>query len=82
MAVDLYVMIAVISRTSKILNDKNIPKDKKDYCLRLAKMSLKARNSHFKKSLREMGNNQDLLIKQLSDDVVKLEGYGLDIIDF
>jgi acyl-CoA dehydrogenase family member 9 len=82
MAIDLYVMIAVISRTSKILNDKSIPQDKKDYCLRLAKMSLKDRNSRFKKSLREMGNNQDLLIKQLSDDVVKCEGYGLDIIDF
>ncbi len=82
MAIDLYVMIAVISRTSKVLNDKDVPKDKKDYCLRLAKMSLKDRNRRFKKSLRQMGNNQDLLTKQLSDDVVKFEGYGLDIIDF
>lgn len=82
MAIDLYVMVAVISRTSKILDDKNVPKDQKDYCLKLAKMSLKDSNRRFKKSLREMGNNQDILIKQITDDIIKHEGYGLDIIDY
>jgi acyl-CoA dehydrogenase family protein 9 len=82
MAVDLYVMIAVISRTTKILNDKEVPKDKKDYCTRLAKMSLKDSNSRFKKSLNEMSTNQDQLIKQLTEDISKFEGYGLDIIDY
>jgi acyl-CoA dehydrogenase family protein 9 len=82
MAIELYVEIAVISRTTKILNDEKISKDKKDYCTRLAKLSLKESNSRFRRSLREMSNNSDLLIKQISDDVTKFEGYGLDIIDF
>ncbi len=82
MAIDLYVMVAVISRTTRILNDKNIPKDKRDYCTKLAKMSLKDANSRFKKNLKDMETNQDLLYKQITEDVSKFEGYGLDIIDF
>jgi len=82
MAMELYASLSIISRTSTILNDENISQDKKDYVLRLGKLSLKESYSKFKKNLKEMNKNMDETIKSLSEDIVKLEGYGLDIIDF
>ncbi|RLA65396.1 MAG: acyl-CoA dehydrogenase [Epsilonproteobacteria bacterium] len=82
MAMELYASLSIISRTTSILNDDNIPQEKKDYCLKLGQFSLRESYAKFKKNLKEMNKNMDSTIKSLSDDIVKNEGYGLDIIDF
>ena len=64
------------------MNDEKISQDKKDYCLRLGKLSLRESYGKFKRNLREMNKNMDSTIKELSQDIVNNEGYGLDIIDF
>lgn len=82
MSMELYASLAVISRTTSILNDENIPQDKKDYCLKLGHLSLRESYSKFKKNLKEMNKNMDSTIESLTADIVKNEGYGLDIIEF
>lgn len=82
MTIHLYAMIAVLSRTTAILNDDQLPDDKKEYCLGLAELALKRSQHEFIGNLKEMTKNQDKLIKRVSDSVSKYEGYGLDIIDY
>ncbi len=82
MAIQLYVMIAVISRTTSILNDEKIDEEKKEYCYNLAQHSLRRAKHVFVSNLKEMTKNADKIEKKLSDQVAKNGGYGLDIIDF
>ncbi len=82
MAIQLYVMIAVISRTTSILNDEKIDDEKKEYCFNLAQHSLRRAKHVFVSNLKEMTKNSDKIEKDLSAQVAKNGGYGLDIIDF
>ncbi len=82
MSIQLYVMIAVISRTTSILNDEKIDEEKKEYCFNLAQHSLRRAKHVFVSNLKEMSKNSDKIEKALSDQVAKNGGYGLDIIDF
>lgn len=82
MSIQLYVMIAVISRTTSILNDDKIDDEKKEYCFNLAQHSLRRAKHVFVSNLKEMTKNIDKIEKKLSDQVAKNGGYGLDIIDF
>ena len=82
MTIQLYVMIAVISRTTSILNDEKIDDEKKEYCFNLAEHSLRRAKHEFISNLKAMTKNSDKIEKQLSDQVAKMGGYGLDIIDF
>lgn len=82
MAIDLYISICVISRASSILNDSKISPEKKEYVKRISKLAIRERTGRFKQTLKEMERNSDKNIKYVSDAIVNLEGYGLDIIDF
>ncbi len=82
MAIQLYVMIAVISRTTSILNDEKLDEEKKEYCFNLAQHSLRRAKHEFVSNLKEMTKNIDKIEKELSNQVAKNGGYGLDIIDF
>ena len=82
MAMEIYASISVLSRTTSILNSDTIAQDKKDYCLRLAQLSLRESYGKFKKNLKEMNKNMDTTPEALAKDIVGHEGYGLDIIDF
>lgn len=82
MAIHLYVMAAVISRTTSILNDEKIEQSKKDYVLNLAKISLKHSRKEFVSNLKGMNRNDDKVIAEASKQVCELGGYGLDIIEF
>ena len=82
MAIHLYVMAAVISRTTSILNKDDVEQSKKDYVLNLAKISLKDSRQEFVSNLKGMTSNIDKTFTEASKQVCDLDGYGLDIIDF
>lgn len=82
MTIQLYVMLAVISRTTSILNNEKIDDKKKEYCFDLAQHSLRRAKHEFVANLKEMTKNIDKVEKRLSDAVAENGGYGLDIIDF
>ncbi len=82
MVIQLYVSLAVISRTTAILNDEKIDDKKKEYSFNLAEHSLRRARHEFVANLKGMTKNIDKVEKQISDQVAENGGYGLDIIDF
>ena len=82
MAIELYLYIAVLSRTSYILNNEKISAEKKKHALMLAKHSLKESRQRFKSSQRAMTSNQDKLTKELSASICEQDGYCFDIIEY
>jgi acyl-CoA dehydrogenase family member 9 len=82
MSIELYVTLAVISRTTLILNNEKIEQEEKDFVLNLAFLSCRRSKHKFKSNNREMGNNLDSTIKKVSDYVCKDKAYNLDIINY
>lgn len=82
MVIDLYVMCAVISRTTAILNSSKATQDQKDYVLRMTKQICKDARRRFTRNAKSMSKNSDKTVIKISESVVKYGGYGLDIIDF
>lgn len=82
MAIDLYAMVALLSRTTSILNNDKIDQKKKDYVLNLTRISFEETRHHFMSQLKAMSKNTDKIVKAASDHVSENMGYGLDIIDF
>lgn len=82
MAIQLYVMCSVLSRTTAILNNDKVEQSKKDYVLNLARISLKDARQVFVSNLKGMTSNDDKIVAEASKQVCDLDGYGLDIIDF
>lgn len=82
MSIELYVTLAVLSRTTWILDDEKIAAKDKEYVTHLAKIALTDSRRRFTQNLKGMTRNYDKLTKQASDGVCERDGYGLDIIDF
>ncbi|MCO4792334.1 MAG: acyl-CoA dehydrogenase family protein [Bacteriovoracaceae bacterium] len=82
MATELYVQLAVIARTTSILNNDSIEQDKKDYCLKISKLALRDSRWRSVAAMKGMTKNLDKVVKEVSDMACKYEGYGLDIIEF
>ena len=82
MSIDLYVMCAVISRTTSILNGSKADQEQKDYILRMSRQICKDARRRFTRNLLSMSKNNDKNVIKISESVVKYGGYGLDIIDF
>lgn len=82
MAIELYAQLAIISRTTAILANDSVDKNKKDYCLSLAKLALEDSRHNFIKNLKGMTKNDDKMIKHIAKHVCELGEYGLDIVDF
>lgn len=82
MVIDLYVMVAVLSRTTSILEDDSIDEKKKDYVKNLAMMSLNRARRSFVASLKGMSKNHDKLVVKICDYLAESKRYDLDIVDF
>ncbi len=82
MVIDLYVMIAVMSRTTSILNNDKVDKAKKEYVLSLSKITLKESRQNFINNLKGMTSNEDKTVATASKHVCDNDGYGLDIIEY
>jgi acyl-CoA dehydrogenase family protein 9 len=82
MVIELYVMIAVISRTTSILNSTKANQEQKDYVLRMTKIICNDSGRKIRRNLKAMDKNNDKAVAKISESVVKFGGYGLEIIDF
>jgi hypothetical protein len=81
MVIDLYAMIALLSRTTRILNDEKLTQENKDYILDLCRIAFEEHRYHFISQSKGMSKNADKVIERASARVSKFEGYGIDIID-
>lgn len=82
MAIDLYVILAVLSRTTSILNREDVDQKKKDYVSGLTEIIMRNSRHRFVGNLKEMKKNSDSYTKSVSQSVCDFDGYGLDILDF
>lgn len=82
MAIELYAMLAIISRTTSVMANKNVDQKKKDYCLSLAKLALEDSRVNCVRELKNMTKNNDKMIKHIAKQVLELGEYGLDIVDY
>ncbi|AUN97970.1 acyl-CoA dehydrogenase [Bacteriovorax stolpii] len=82
MVIDLYIILACISRTTAILNSSKATQEQKDYVLRLTKYICNESGRKIKRNLKAMSKNNDKNVIKISETVVKNGGYGFDIIDF
>jgi acyl-CoA dehydrogenase family protein 9 len=82
MVIELYVMMAVISRTTSILNGTKATQDQKEYVLKMTKIICKESGRKIRRNLKAMDKNNDKGLAKISESVVKYGGYGLEIIDF
>lgn len=82
MCIELYAMLAVLSRTTSVLNNEKIAQEEKDHLVRLTKLICNESSRKIKRNLKAMSKNNDNNVKKISDHVVKNGGYGFDIIDY
>jgi acyl-CoA dehydrogenase family protein 9 len=82
MVMEIYVSLAIVSRTTGILKNNNISSNEQDYCLDLAHVALKESYQSFRRNYLDMKKHMDERMEKLSKEITKNEGYGLDIIDF
>lgn len=82
MTIQLYAILAVISRTTLILNDEKIDQKEKDYCLALCQYACRDARHKFMTNFRSMNRNADTLVENISKMVSERGGYGLDIVNF
>ena len=82
MAIELYVMVSVLSRTTSILENDKISDKDKEYVKTLTEMVSRDCRQNFTRNLKRLGQTYDKLIPKASKAVDEREGYGLDIIHF
>jgi acyl-CoA dehydrogenase family protein 9 len=82
MVIDLYIMVATMSRTTAILNGTKASAEQKEQALRLTKYICKDASRKIKRNLKAMAKNNDKSVAKISEAVVNAGGYGFDIIDF
>ena len=82
MAIELYVSLATFLRTSAILKDKNISKEKKEYVTQLTHIIWRSSRYNFMGNYKSMGKNNDDIIVKTVNMIDKNGGYGLDILDY
>lgn len=82
MSMELYAILATLSRTTSILNNSEVSKEQKDYVLNLCKYISYDSGKKIKKHLKAMSKNNDSTVIKISEQVLKNGGYGFDIIDF
>ncbi len=81
MAINLYVMISVLSRTTFILKSKNFSDDTKEYCLQLNNYAFKNARRDFIKAFKEINKKKHKTITDVSNTICKMNGYGIDILE-
>ncbi len=82
MSMELYAILATLSRTTSILNNSEVSKEQKDYVLNLCKYVSYDSGKKIKKNLKAMSKNNDSAVIKISEQVLKNGGYGFDIIDY
>ncbi len=82
MAIELYVQLCVLSRTTSILNRAEVSQADKDYVTAMTEMICRDSRQNFTKNYRRLTSNYDKHIPKVSKAVCERDGFGFDIIDF
>ncbi len=82
MAIALYATIAVISRTTSILDSDTVSEEEKNYVLNLAKVSCENSKKTFDCTLSLMKDNHDKAVGDLARYIVEKDGHGIDIVNY
>lgn len=82
MAIELYVQLCVLSRTTSILENKDVSESDKDYVKHLTEMVCRDSQQTFTKNFHRLTSTYDKLIPKISKHVAERDGFGFDIIDF
>jgi acyl-CoA dehydrogenase family member 9 len=82
MAIELYVQLCVLSRTTAILNKKEVSESDKDYVLNLTELVCRDSRQTFTRNYKRLTSSYDKLTPKVSKAVCEREGFGFDIIDF
>ncbi|MBY0518365.1 MAG: acyl-CoA dehydrogenase family protein [Bacteriovoracaceae bacterium] len=82
MAMELYAMVCVLSRTTSILENPSISASDKKYVTTMTEVICRDSRQKFTKNHKRLGETYDTLIPEVSKAVAERDGYGLDIINF
>ncbi|MES2527164.1 MAG: acyl-CoA dehydrogenase family protein [Bdellovibrionota bacterium] len=82
MTIELYVQLCVLSRTTSILNNKDISESDKDYVSLLTESICRDSHQTFTKNHQRLTSSYDKLTPKISKHVAERDGFGFDIIDF
>lgn len=82
MAIELYVQLCVLSRTTSILARKEVSEKDKEYVTQLTEMICRDSRQTFTKNYRRLTSSYDKLLPKISKAVSERDGFGFDIIDF
>lgn len=82
MTIELYVQLCVLSRTTSILNNKDISESDKDYVTLMTESICRDSHQNFTKNHARLTSSYDKLTPKISKHVAERDGFGFDIIDF
>ncbi len=82
MAIELYVQLCVLSRTTSILNKAEVSQKDKDYVSLMTELICRDSRQNFTKNYKRLSSSYDKLIPKISKAVSERDGFGFDIIDF
>jgi acyl-CoA dehydrogenase family protein 9 len=82
MAIELYVQLSVLSRTTAILNKTTVSEKDKEYVTMLTDLIMRDSRQTFTKNYKRLNSSYDKLIPKISKAVSERDGFGFDIIDF
>ena len=82
MAMELYAMVCVLSRTTSILNNAQVSDSDKKYVKTMTEIICRDSRQKFTQNHKRLGETYDSLIPEVSNAVAEREGYGLDITSF
>lgn len=82
MAIELYGLLSVLSRTSTVLKDSSISFEDKEYLKNLTEIISRDCRKNFKENAQRLGKSYDKVLPKASAGVVARDGYGLDITKF
>ena len=82
MAIELYLNLSVLSRTTSILENESIDEGMREHIYNLTVYICTESRYRFISELKGMTKNLDETVEKISDKVCELGGYGLDIVDY
>jgi acyl-CoA dehydrogenase family protein 9 len=82
MALELYGMICVLSRTTSILQRSDVSESDKKYASTMTEIICRDARQKFTQNFKRLGETYDKLVPEVSEAVAERDGYGFDIIHF
>jgi acyl-CoA dehydrogenase family protein 9 len=82
MAIELYVQLCVLSRTTSILNNASVSDSDKEYVSLMTELVCRDSRQTFTRNYKRLTSSYDKLIPKISKCVDARDGFGFDIIDF